>query len=69
MVELASKGYLKPGYKIICNGFKNEKYVYSIKKLLDMGIDVVPVIENEQEFPLFKKLKGYRINFGCCIQI
>ena len=34
MVELASKGYLKPGYKIICNGFKNEKYVYSIKKNL-----------------------------------
>lgn len=64
IVKLVEKNIIKPGYTIICNGYKNEKYISSITKLLDAGINVVPIIENEQEFDLLSKLTTYNINVG-----
>lgn len=62
--DLARKGYIKKGFTVICNGFKNEKYVSTLKTLLDKGINVIPVIENEREFELLSQLHDYKINVG-----
>lgn len=62
--NLASHGYIKKGYTVLCNGFKNEKYVQTLKKLLNKGINVIPIIENEREFHLIKSLKKHKINVG-----
>ncbi len=64
ILKLAKDGYLKKGYTIICNGFKNDKYIDTLKELLDMGINVMPIIENEKEFELLSALSGYNINVG-----
>jgi len=62
--KLALDGHIKKGFTVLCNGFKNEKYISTLKKLLDMGINVIPIIENERELELISKLKKYRINVG-----
>lgn len=64
MYKLAKDGYLKPGYTVLCNGFKNEKYIDTLKKLLDLKINVVPILENEREFELISQLKDYNISVG-----
>jgi|GEM_PF-48072 len=56
MVELAKQGRIKKGYTVICNGFKNPKYISSITYLLDKGINVIPVIENSKEFELLAQV-------------
>ncbi len=64
IIELVNLNYIKPGFTIICNGFKNEIYIENIRKLLDKKINVIPVIENMEEFELLKKLNNYNINVG-----
>lgn len=64
MYKLAQEGYIKKGYTVLCNGFKNEKYIQTLKLLLKKGINVIPVIENEREFELISKLTDYKINIG-----
>ena len=64
IIRLAELDVIKPGYTVICNGFKNQEYVASLKLLLDKGINVIPVIENESEFNLLSNLKDYKINVG-----
>ncbi len=64
IVDLVGLNYIKPGFTIICNGFKNEEYVKHIKELLDKKINVIPVIENEDEFKLLENLTDYNINVG-----
>ena len=64
ILRLVSLGYIKKGYRVLCNGFKNEKYISTLKQLLDKGIDVVPIIENEQEFEMLESLGNYNINVG-----
>ena len=63
IIRLCELNIIKPGYTIICNGFKNKTYIENIKKLLDKGINVIPVIENEEEYKLLTDLK-YKINVG-----
>ena len=62
--SLQQQGLIKKGFTVLCNGFKNEKYIKTLKSLLDKGINVIPVIENEREFNLLSKLEGYNINVG-----
>jgi len=62
--SLSQQGFLKKGFTVLCNGFKNEKYINTLKLLLDRGINVVPIIENEREFELLSQLKKYKINVG-----
>lgn len=64
IIDLVKLKYIQPGFTVICNGFKNEEYINNIKLLLDYGINVIPVIENEEEFELLKGLSGYKINVG-----
>lgn len=62
--KLAKEGYIKKGFTVLCNGFKNEKYVATLKNLLNMGINVIPIIENEKELKLIGKLSRYKISVG-----
>lgn len=64
IVELYRQGRIKKGFTVICNGFKNEKYVRSIDYLLNAGINVIPVIENSREYNLIAKLNHKNINVG-----
>ena len=64
IIDLVKLNYIKPGFTIICNGFKNEEYVNHIEYLLSKGINVIPVIENYEEFELLEHLKKYKINVG-----
>ena len=61
---LVEQGIIKKGFTVLCNGFKNEKYINTLKLLLDKGINVVPIIENEREFAMLYKLQKYKINVG-----
>ncbi len=63
MIDLAERGVLKKGYTVICNGFKNDKYIKSISKLLKLGINVIPIIENEFELHKLKSIKE-KFNVG-----
>ena len=62
--KLVDLNIIKPGFKVICNGFKNKKYINIIKDLLKAKINVIPIIENEKEFELLSKINEYSINVG-----
>lgn len=62
--KLVEEGIIQPGYKVLCNGFKNEKYLETLKNLLRSGIKVIPIIENEQELTLISKVREYNICLG-----
>ncbi len=62
--KLVDLKIIKPGFKVICNGFKNKKYINTIKSLLKEKIDVIPIIENDTELELLSKIKDYNINVG-----
>ena len=49
IIALLEQGVIDETYTIICNGFKNEKYIENIKKLSQNNINIIPVIENEDE--------------------
>ena len=49
IIKLVELNIIDSTYTIICNGFKNEKYIDSIIKLLNMKINVIPIIENDME--------------------
>jgi diaminopimelate decarboxylase len=64
IVDLVNLNYIKPSFTILCNGFKNKEYIDNIKKLLEKGINVVPIIENEDELKLLSELDKYNVNVG-----
>ena len=64
IIELAKQKFIKKGFTVICNGFKTERYVQNIKTLLKMGINVIPIIENEREFESLCKLSDYKFDVG-----
>jgi arginine decarboxylase len=64
VLSLVELGIIGPGFRIVCNGFKNNDYIEVLKKLLDKKIDVIPIIENEKEFEYLRDLKEYKINVG-----
>lgn len=64
IIKLRELNIIKYGYTVICNGYKNETYVENIKKLLDMGVNVIPVIENKEEYDILQMLKDYKLNVG-----
>ena len=49
IIKLAELNIIDSTYTIICNGFKNQKYIENIVKLLKMKIKVIPIIENYKE--------------------
>lgn len=64
IVELFKQKRIKKGFTVLCNGFKNEKYIESIDFLLSKGVNVIPIIENTREFDLISNLKHSNINVG-----
>ena len=42
--SLVKNGYLKPGFTVLCNGFKNKKYIDTLEYLLKKKINVIPII-------------------------
>lgn len=63
-LRLAKHKVIDNTYTIICNGFKNENYFTSIKKLVDMGINVIPILDSYPEYQLLKKIVSKKINVG-----
>jgi len=49
IITLLEQGIIDETYTIICNGFKNKKYIENIEKLAQNNIHVIPIIENEDE--------------------
>ncbi|MCB0794636.1 MAG: arginine decarboxylase [Flavobacteriales bacterium] len=50
MVELLlDRGQMKPDATILCNGFKDDRYIRKIAKLVARGIRVIPIIDNMEE--------------------
>lgn len=48
--NLLDKGKLKEGSYVICNGFKPEKYINNIARVIDSGkLNVIPVVDNTTE--------------------
>lgn len=61
--ELLDKKVIDDTYTIICNGFKNKKYVENIKILLEKNVKVIPIIENADELKSFSEL-DFNIDVG-----
>ena len=61
--KILENKFINSDYTIICNGLKNEKYVDSIGKLLRQKVNVIPVIENEEEFDILSTL-NFNFNVG-----
>ena len=60
--NLFQRGKISKSHFILCNGFKRPQYIESICALLNDGFtNVVPILDNMNELPLYeKKLKGKR---------
>lgn len=63
VIKLLEKGVIDQTYTVICNGFKNEKYVEHIEKLLEKNVRVIPIIENYNEIERLRKI-NYDIEVG-----
>jgi len=65
--KLYKKGNIQKDTFIICNGFKTEKYIKNIIKLIQDGfVNVIPVLDNKEELEVFEKLlkRNQSINIG-----
>ncbi len=50
MIELLiERGRITKEATILCNGFKDERYIKGIGKLANRGFNVVPIIDNMAE--------------------
>ena len=48
--HLLETGQLKEGRTIICNGFKQGRYIEKIAELIQLGkLNVIPVVDNKKE--------------------
>lgn len=63
ILKLVNLKLIDNTYTIICNGFKNKKYIENIVKLLKKNINVIPIIENIEELENLIKIK-HKINVG-----
>lgn len=57
IIKLAELQIIDTSYTIICNGFKNQKYIEKIVELLKMKINVIPIIENYTELEMLINTK------------
>lgn len=61
---LHSNPDLKSSY-ILCNGYKTENYILKIKKLIEKGFsNVIPIIDNIQEFELLDEHINEKLEIG-----
>jgi arginine decarboxylase len=65
VLNLYKKKKLKPGGFVICNGYKPEKYINNIAKLISKtDLEVIPVVDNIQELQDLMKAIPTDINIG-----
>ncbi len=66
--HLKSRGLIKNDTYVICNGFKRERYIDNITRLLNSGHDnCIPIIDNYEEIDLLTD--GVKDNFKIGIRI
>lgn len=65
IIELFKQGKIDKSKKVICNGFKTDDYVDKIAALIDLGFEnVIPVIDNYQEWEVFRSRNKKPIQLG-----
>lgn len=63
--KLFEQGKLSKESIIVCNGFKRPEYTSNIAKLLNLGYNnVIPVLDNLEEFNEYEKLVKGKFNYG-----
>lgn len=63
--HLLNEGKISPEQTIICNGFKQDRYVEKIAELLDRkAVKVIPVVDNLTELQRLTSLTNSDINIG-----
>lgn len=63
--HLLAKKKLKRPQKIICNGYKTDRYIENIATLINQDvIDVVPVVDNHSELDRLLQLTDKKIQLG-----
>jgi len=63
--HLIDAGKLKRPMKIICNGFKTDRYIERIAELINRDVvDVIPVVDNYSELERLLKLTDKKIKLG-----
>ncbi len=63
--HLLAKKKLKRPQRIICNGYKTDRYIENIATLINQDvIDVVPVVDNHTELDRLLKLTDKKIQLG-----
>lgn len=63
--HLLDQGKLTKDQKIICNGYKTDRYIEQIAALINReAIEVVPVVDNYSELERLLKLTDKKINLG-----
>lgn len=62
---LIKRGKIKPPQKIICNGFKTDRYIEKIAELINKDfLEVIPVIDNFSELERILKLTDKKVKIG-----
>lgn len=59
-------------YEIICNGIKTKKYIEEIIRLKKKGLNIIPIIDNQDELNVFLKYLKYddvTINIGIRVNV
>jgi arginine decarboxylase len=63
--HLIDQGKLQPHQKIICNGFKPDRYIEKIAELIERdAVEVIPVVDNYSELERLLKLTDKKIKIG-----
>ena len=63
--KLYMDGMIDKSIYILCNGFKRENYIEGIVDLWKDGfVNVIPILDNIQELPLYEKLYTKKIQVG-----
>ena len=63
--NLYNSGKLKDGQYVICNGFKPQRYIENIAKIIDEGkLKVIPIVDNTQEVQDILSKTDNEINIG-----
>lgn len=63
ILKLLELNIIDKSYTIICNGYKNERYIEKIVELLKKKINVIPIIENSKELDALIN-SGVKMNVG-----
>lgn len=58
IASLWKKGETRGELRVLCNGPKSDVYIELIRSLHKKGMNIIPIVENLEEFRVFKKFAG-----------